>query len=102
MNRRGFFSATVGGLVLGPVSKVIDLDVLVRSQVFPEVGIWVPVDLATQFDFEKLWLEQIRIICKQFSHLTLEMNHTTSAMMSLRKDIMSSPVFVDTDWEDDV
>lgn len=100
MNRRELFSRIAGGLILGPVSKVLGLDVLVRSQVFPEVGVFIPVDMATQFDFEKLWLEQIRIISKSFRIMDHQLGITTGAARGLNRSL-SDPVFLDLE-EDDV
>ncbi len=70
---------------------------------------WTAVDMAgptivkipiTAIDAER-FREMIGPLIESFRRLDLEFNHTTDAMTSLRKNICSSPVFMDLEEDDD-
>jgi len=87
MNRRGCFSFTIGAVIAGP---------FMRSQPILIQRHW------TLTGGEVLTLqpglEMATKALKEFAH---QCDLTAEAFRTIRKDICASPVFIDTEWEDD-
>ncbi len=98
MNRRDFWSVITGGLVGARLGWFKDPSRwwTAVDMAGPTV-VKIPINAIDAESFRKM----VGPLIERFRHLTLEMNHTTDAVTSLRKDIMSSPVFLDLEEDDD-
>jgi len=87
MNRRGFFSFTIGAVIQGS---------FVRSQPVVIQRYWTsPGNEMSNF---QSGLEMTTNALKEFAH---QCDLTSEAFSQIRKDICASPVFLDLEDEDD-
>jgi len=87
MNRRGFFSFTIGAVIAGP---------FMRSQSVVIQRHWT---LTGEEVFTlQPGLEMATKALKEFAH---QCDLTAEAFRTIRKDICASPVFMDSEDEDD-
>jgi len=88
MNRRGFFSFTVGAVIAGPFMRSQPV-LIQRHWTLTGGEVLTPLQIGFEVTAQAL---------KEFAH---QCDITSEAFRRIRKDIFTSPVFMDTEWEDD-
>jgi len=97
INRRGFFSTTIGALILGPVTGIVSTETVLRYHIPTRTIRKVPVfppEKILEIDFDGM----VRPAAGAIKEFTRQLGITGQAFDKFRRDIMSSPVF--TECED--